>query len=515
MRIGIDVGGTNTDAVLMDRMEVLAWHKTPTTSDVGTGISSALQHVFRDGSCRPDQVTAVMIGTTHFTNAVVERRRLLRAAAVRIALPATQALPPMIDWPPDLREAIGNHVYMVHGGYEFDGREISPLDEKEIKDVAADLKRKGIRSVALTSVFAPVNGAMEQRAAAIIRDEIPDVFLSLSSEIGRIGLLERENATIVNACLQELAINVVRSFREALNRLQIDAPFYISQNDGTLMSSDYAEKYPILTFASGPTNSMRGAAFLSEAKEAIVVDIGGTTSDVGALHHGFPREASAEVEIANVRTNFRMPDLVSFGLGGGSIVRENDGSLTIGPDSVGYELTDKALVFGGDTLTTTDIAVAAGHLELGDRSRVGGLPASLVERALARIHEMVETSVDRMKTSADPIPVLLVGGGSVLVTRPIAGASEISKPANYAVANAIGAAIAQVGGEVDRVFMLEGSSRDRSLAAAREEAVERAVQAGARPETVQIVDVEEVPLTYLPSNSVRVRVKAVGDLAMP
>jgi N-methylhydantoinase A/oxoprolinase/acetone carboxylase beta subunit len=514
MRIGIDVGGTNTDAVLMEGMEVLASHKTPTTADVGSGITSALQSVFLRGSCRPEDVTAVMIGTTHFTNAVVERRRLLQSAAIRIALPATQALPPMIDWPPDLREAIGNHVYMVHGGYEFDGREISPLDEKEILEVAADLKRKGIRSAALTSVFAPVNAAMEQRAAAILRDEIPDLFVSLSSEIGRIGLLERENATIVNACLQQLAINVVRSFREALNKLKIDAPFYISQNDGTLMSSDYAEKYPILTFASGPTNSMRGAAFLSEAKEAIVVDIGGTTSDVGALSHGFPREASAEVEIANVRTNFRMPDLVSFGLGGGSIVREDNGRLTIGPDSVGYELSEKALVFGGSTLTATDIAVAAGHLDLGDRSRVRDLPAALVERALALIHETVETSVDRMKTSVEPIPVLLVGGGSVLIARPIAGASEVRKPANYAVANAIGAAIAQVGGEVDRVFSLEGSSRDVALAAAKQEAADKAIQAGARPDTVQIVDVEEVPLTYLPTNAVRMRIKAVGDLVM-
>jgi N-methylhydantoinase A/oxoprolinase/acetone carboxylase beta subunit len=514
MRIGIDVGGTNTDAVLMEGMEVLASHKTPTTADVGSGITSALQNVFLGGSCRPEDVTAVMIGTTHFTNAVVERRRLLESAAIRIALPATQALPPMIDWPPDLRKAIGNHVYMVHGGYEFDGREISPFDEKEILEVAADLKRKGIRSVALTSVFAPVNAAMEQRAAAILREEIPDLFVSLSSEIGRIGLLERENATIVNACLQELAINVVRSFREALNKLKIQAPFYISQNDGTLMSSDYAEKYPILTFASGPTNSMRGAAFLSEAKEAVVVDIGGTTSDVGALSHGFPREASAEVEIANVRTNFRMPDLVSFGLGGGSIVREDNGQLTIGPDSVGYELSEKALVFGGSTLTATDIAVAAGHLELGDPGRVRSLPAGLVERALALIHETVETSIDRMKTSAEPIPVLLVGGGSVLIARPIAGASEVRKPANYAVANAIGAAIAQVGGEVDRVFSLDGSSRDVALAAAKQEAADKAIQAGARPDTVQIVDVEEVPLTYLPTNAVRMRIKAVGDLVM-
>src|SRR5262245_52485532 len=230
MRIGIDVGGTNTDAVLVEGKEVLAWHKTPTTPDVGSGILSALEHVFRQGSHEPQAITAVMIGTTHFTNAMVERRRLLKSAAIRIALPATQALPPMIGWPADLREAIGNHVYMVHGGYEFNGRQISSLDQKEIRDVAADLKRKNIRSVALTSVFAPVNGDMEERAAEILKEEIPGIFVSLSSEIGRIGLLERENATIMNACLQELAINVVRSFREALNKLSITAPFYISQN---------------------------------------------------------------------------------------------------------------------------------------------------------------------------------------------------------------------------------------------------------------------------------------------
>ena len=87
------------------------------------------------------------------------------------------------------------------------------------------------------------------------------------------------------------------------------------------MSADFAEQYPVLTFASGPTNSMRGAAFLSGLKDAMVVDIGGTTSDVGALTHGFPREASVAVDIGGVRTNFRMPDVYSFGLGGGSLVR--------------------------------------------------------------------------------------------------------------------------------------------------------------------------------------------------
>ena len=114
----------------------------------------------------------------------------------------------------------------------------------------------------------------------------------------------------------------------------------------------------MLTFASGPTNSIRGAAFLSGVSDAIVVDIGGTTSDVGALHKGFPRPATVAVEVGGVRTNFRMPDVFSFGLGGGSLVVDGPKGVTVGPRSVGYKLVTEALVFGGSTLTTTDIVVA-------------------------------------------------------------------------------------------------------------------------------------------------------------
>jgi len=319
----------------------------------------------------------------------------------------------------------------------------------------------------------------------------------------------------MNACLVELAAGVVSSFRTALARIGIDAPLYISQNDGTLMTSEFAERYPILTFASGPTNSMRGGAFLSGAQDAVIVDVGGTTSDVGVLVHGFPRESSSEVEIAAVRTNFRMPDVISFGLGGGSIVRRlDDGRLTVGPDSVGFELTSRGLVFGGDTLTTTDIAVAAGRAEIGDPSLVAHLDSALVRDALAAIHEIVERGIDKIKTSADPVPVVLVGGGTILLGDQLAGASDLIKPANAAIANAIGAAIAQAGGEIDQVFSLDGTTRDAVLAAARESAIRKAIQAGARPDTVEIVDVDEIPLTYLPGNAIRFRVKAVGDLQL-
>jgi len=513
VRIGIDVGGTNTDAVLMDGRKVVAEVKTPTTADVTSGVVTALRNLVGERLSKPGQVQAVMIGTTHFTNAVVEAKRLMPTAAVRLGLPATQALPPMVDWPERLRTALGGHVYLCHGGHEFDGRHISELDPGELRRAAEDIGRKGIRSVAISSVFSPVNHEFEEEAGKLLESELPGVMISLSHEIGRIGLLERENATIMNACLRDLAVHIVDAFHGALAEVGIEAPVYLSQNDGTLMSVDYAQRYPVATFASGPTNSMRGAAFLSGRLDCAVVDVGGTTSDVGVLQHGFPREASIAVEIGEVRTNFRMPDVFSFGLGGGSLVREN-GELKIGPESVGYELTSKALCFGGDTLTATDIAVAGGLADIGDRSRVAGLSPDLVKRSLQLMEDRIAQAVDRMKTSAGAIPIVVVGGGSILVRDSLPGASELVKPEHFAVANAIGAAIAQVGGEVDRIFSLDKKSRDETLEEAKREAAEKAVAAGASPGTVHVVDVEEVPLSYLPSNATRIRVKAVGELEL-
>src|SRR5215218_5110083 len=201
LRIGIDVGGTNTDAVLMDGLTVVSKIKTPTTPDVTSGITTALQHILQSSGTATSEISGVMIGTTHFTNAVVERKRLEPTAAVRLGLPATLALPPMVDWPDDLAAALGRHTYLCHGGHEFDGREISPLDADEIRRVATDIAVGGITAVAVSSVFSPVNTEMEEAAAAMIAEVVPGTQVTLSSDIGRVGLLERENAAILNACL--------------------------------------------------------------------------------------------------------------------------------------------------------------------------------------------------------------------------------------------------------------------------------------------------------------------------
>jgi N-methylhydantoinase A/oxoprolinase/acetone carboxylase beta subunit len=511
-RIGIDVGGTNTDAVLMQGQEVVGWVKTPTTADVTSGIVTALQELLQQTAAVPSDIRGVMIGTTHFTNAVVQRRYLSPVAAVRLGLPATACVPPLTDWPEDLRELVGQATYMLPGGHEVDGRPIVPFEPQALERAAHDIKARGITDVAITSVFSPVDPSLERQAAVIVQHVVPDATVTLSCDIGRLGLLERENAAAMNACLRRLGRTTVRAFRQALAIVGLHAPLFLTQNDGTLMSAAYAGQYPVLTFASGPTNSMRGAAFLTGVADAMVIDIGGTTADVGALVKGFPRPASLAVEVGGVRTNFRMPDVYSFGLGGGSIITSEP--LRVGPQSVGYELTSQAVAFGGTVLTASDIGLAAGLAAFGETRLLHGLDSTFIQRCVDAIGQMIADSVDRMKISAAPVPLIAVGGGSFLVPDALAGVSQVMRAPHYAVANAVGAAIAQISGEVDHTVTLGTLSRDEALAQAKALAVERAITAGAHPDTVQVIDVEEIPLTYLPSNALRIRVKTVGDLQL-
>src|SRR5262249_33369334 len=297
-RIGIDVGGTNTDAVLLDGERVLHAVKTPTTGDVTTGITRALdllldarsaqprtpeddQSVKHDQSARgtqppttlnrppsvragpaaPATVDAAMIGTTHFTNTVVQRKGVGAVAAIRIGLPASASLEPFIDWPDDLAAIVRGEIFMLEGGHEYDGRPIVPFDAAGMRRAARRIRELGLRSVAIASVFSPLNASCEDQAAAILRDECPGVTITLSHHLGRIGLLERENVTLLNAALADLAERTVGAFVEALRRSGIAAPLYLTQNDGTVMLASLAQRYPVYSFASGPTNSMRGAAF--------------------------------------------------------------------------------------------------------------------------------------------------------------------------------------------------------------------------------------------------------------
>jgi N-methylhydantoinase A/oxoprolinase/acetone carboxylase beta subunit len=510
-RIGIDVGGTNTDAVVMNGNEVVHAVKTATSADVMAGVLAVLRQVISGSGVRLDELRAVMIGTTHFTNAIIERRSLARVGVIRLALPATESLPPMSGWPADIAAAIRADVHLVDGGFEFNGDEIAPLVAAQIHAAVDAFAALGIRHVAISGVFSSINDAQEQQAAQWVRERMPEAHVTLSSEVGRVGLLERENAAILNAALGDLGRSIMRAFTSAVAEAGISAPFFLTQNDGTLMSAERAARFPILTVASGPTNSMRGAAFLSGEADAIVVDIGGTTTDVGVLQKGFPRAAGTAVDVGGVRTNFRMPDVYSIGLGGGTRISAD--FERIGPDSVGYRLQEEALIYGGRTLTASDVAVASGMAAFGTPRFVDHLEAEGVARCVERMQEMLFVAIDRVRTSDARVPLLVVGGGSVLARARI-GDLEAMRPAHFAVANAVGAAMAQVSGECDRLFKLTEVDRASAIAQATEEAMAAALAAGARPGSLVVVDVEDLPLAYMAGNATRIRVKVVGELML-
>ncbi len=506
-RIGIDVGGTNTDAVLIDNGEVLRAVKAPTSEDVTGGIIAALS-ALRAAPAGQGDVDSVMIGTTHFVNAIVQRRSLSPVGALRIGDPVSGSLMPFCDWPGDLAQIARGGVWSVGGGHEYDGRPILPLDEDAVREAAIQMRDQGLTAIAIASIFSPIDADHEQRAAFIISDEIPDAVITLSSDLGRIGLLERENVALLNAALSGLAIQTINAFEAALHQGGINAPLYITQNDGTVVEAATAIRFPVYSFASGATNSMRGAAYLSSIDDAIVVDVGGTTTDVGQLVSGFPRESNTVVEIGGVRTLFRMPELLSFGLGGGSHVCLDP--LQVGPLSVGYQLIHDGLIFGGSQLTATDIAVAHGLLDLGNAELLRSINAGTQSAVLAECERLLEEAIDRVKTRAGDTPLIAVGGGAFLVPDQLRGVSDLHRVVHGDCANAVGAAIAQVSGEVDQIF--RDLSRTEAIEQATGLATLRAVEAGAAEDTLTTIETEDMPLSYLPGNSLRVRVRRVGDV---
>lgn len=472
-KLGIDVGGTNTDAVLIDEnRSVVADIKYPTSADIYDGILGAMRTVLDKSGVDPKQINQAMLGTTQCTNAIVERKNLAPIGILRIGAPASTGIRPMVDWADDIRRIAAGSV-IIGGGFEYDGKELAPFDREEAEKFFTDMKEKGVKSIAVSCVFSTVRNDHELEAARLCRQVMgDDVHVSISSEIGSMGLIERENATILNAALWQVAERFTDGFAKSLQDEGItNADVYLSQNDGTLMTMEHARRYPILTVACGPTNSIRGASYLSNLKNAIVVDVGGTTTDLGVIQNGFPRESS-----------------------------------------VGYEITKKALVFGGDVMTATDIAVRCGLTDLGDAERTAGIPQEVADKALAVMRAMVEDSVDSMKVSNADADLILVGGGSVILPEDIPGASSVLKPEHFGCANAIGSAISKVSGTYEKLVDYDEIPRDQALENARAAAVDAAVEAGAVRDTVEIIEMEDVPLAYYPGHTSRVKVKAAGDL---
>ncbi len=510
-RIGIDIGGTNTDAILMDASQhLISSIKVPTSQDIAEGFTQALNQLLLQSKVKRDEIQSISVGTTHATNAILQGTHLNRVGVIRIAGQMPTAIPSCYGWPTALQKAVFVGTESISGGFDCQNKEITLFNSMQAKDAIQKLLEKGAESLAIIGVFSPMNPDHELLTAEIIKSICGNCFpYALSHEVGGIGFIERENTTILNAALKRVMSEGFSQLSRIKNSLGISGSLFFTQNNGSLISVKQAIDNPILTISAGPTNSFIGASQLTGLRDAIIVDIGGTSSDIGMIKKGFPKRSLNITSIGGVKLNFSMPDVLSIGLGGGSHTSLNNGDILIGPLSTGRSLFQQAQCFGGSQLTLTDAAIIAGHLEItGASKKLISLSQedafSILEHAFIRL----EHDIRLMSGNNNSLPVILVGGGASIFKNKLD--HRVLIPSHSHVANAYGAALAEITGTIDKVVSLE--QRESTLEKLQHDATNLAISNGAHPQSTQICNIEIIPYHYSQKQIARVIVTASGKL---
>jgi N-methylhydantoinase A/oxoprolinase/acetone carboxylase beta subunit len=444
---GVLAGETGAEAVLLDaRRRLRASARTEAIVGPCGSCGKVLDALAGDLGRPLPAATRVTLGSDWVATALHERRDLTRVAVIRAGGPLTGAVPPLWTWPPALRDATSTGAAIVDGGAEYDGRRAVPLDVEAVVrflDAVAD----ATEAVAIVGVFSPIAADDELAVAELVHRELGRaVPVSLGHEIGSLGLLERENATVLNAALVGPAQELAAALLTVLEERGIGAEPFVTQNDGSAMVLEHALRYPGRMLDSGPALAMYGAAWTSGIADGVVTNDDGARTDVGVLAGGEPREEPDEItETAGVRTTMRRPQILRLTAGSGRAAALRDA------------LTATGVLRGQDTV----VAIGAG---------------------------------------APDVAACLAGMEGI----------EVVVPDDAAVAGAIGAARAFVAGQVEVFCEHEGQRAEAAVAHARRAALERAIHAGADPALVHVVEVEQMPLGYLVAPAVRIRVRAEG-----
>ncbi len=326
--LGIDTGGTYTDGVLMDyhAREVLATYKSLTTKhDLSIGIDNVLEHIHLEN---PDEIRMVSVSTTLATNAIAEGK------GKRVGLF-------LIGYDPDLIDSfhLGRHFstpdyFYFAGGHDLNGQEKEPLDLEGLLAKANEIKGT-VDALAISSYFSPLNPEHEQRTREAIAS-VCDLPIVMGHQLStKLGSVERATTAALNASLLGVLQRFVIAVRRAMERRQIHAPLMVVRGDGTLMSDEFAARTPVETIHSGPAASAIGGRFLSGRDNALVVDIGGTTTDLALVEDGRVAIREDGAMVADYKTAVKAAQLLSIGLGGDSHISVSpDKSMVLGPERV-------------------------------------------------------------------------------------------------------------------------------------------------------------------------------------
>ncbi|MDI9395656.1 MAG: hydantoinase/oxoprolinase family protein [Euryarchaeota archaeon] len=462
MLIGIDVGGTTTDAVLIQNGEVYSTAKVPT--DAGNLLKSligALDEVSRGVS--PEHFKRVVFSTTVITNLIAEGKT---DRVALLLIPGPGVNPASYVFPDS---------FYLKGAMDYRGREIQPLDEAEVRETVKRIREQGFTRAAVVSKFGQRNPSHELRIEEILREMYPECKVELGHKVsGKLNFPRRVATSMLASATGERYQEFVAEIKKSLEERKIRAPIYILKADGGTLPIEKSVEFPVETIFSGPAASTIGALALTpEGQTSVVVDIGGTTTDLALILSGKPLIASKGAMLGNFLTHVRAFAVRSIAVGGDSIirVRESDDGLrkvTIGPERAG-----PAYCMGGEEPTPTDALRVLGLVEVGDQKRakeaITALASSLgkTENEAASLivdatAEMIAQAVRDMfleweqepayriwevlqEKKVRPENVVGVGGGAKGL---IAGVAEKLNakpviPEHSEVGNAIGAAVAR------------------------------------------------------------------------
>lgn len=514
LSLGIDVGGTNTDFAIVDgNGKLLGSYKTYSTTPIELGIVQGLSALRAHYPTEFSKIDHVHIGTTQVANAVLEGNRLSRVGIIRMCGCRSPKPIPAYDWPKGLRDAVVVDYRPIGGGFECDGRPMSPFSLREAARAIDELLSLGANTLAIVGSFSPLYPEQEREVGQYVEKLVgTPIPYTLSYAIGGMGLLEREKAAILNSALIPFLGHSFKGLTTLIHSFGLNVEVWMTQNDGTLLSVEEAGKYPLKTVAAGPTNSFIGGSKLATAEDAIVVDVGGTSTDIGVVREGIVRRSLRSTTIGDITLNFAMPDSCSMPIGGGTHIDKGYyGNWIIGLTSCGSNLPHISQIFGGSQLTLTDLACVLGDMEIAEgvtsRVKIGYSDADGILRSIGNqaAWEIQKLSRD-MKNSS----IVLVGGAAEVLGRVLQEefTTSLSLAPFSAVANAYGAALAEIGAVRTRV--VTQTERQKILDVLRQEATDEAIQHGANPKRVRITHVEELPIPYSANNLTKLVVSASG-----
>lgn len=363
MIIGLDVGGTHTDVVLLDEEGLRRRIKVATNSaSLFDAVSSGLAHITRD--IPPGRISHAVLSTTLTTNAIVQKKMQPAGMIVTCG--------PGVD-PAHFRT--GEHYYTVGGAMDHSGREIARLDENAVLDAARRMKEAGIKYVGVVGKFSIRNPAHENRIRDLVDPMFEKVFLGHNVS-GNFSFPRRIATAFLNASVYPVHKGFFEAVRQSLEQKGIALPIYILKADGGTMGFETSVDFPAQSILSGPAASVMGSiAFAPADAETLVLDIGGTTTDMAVLINGVPVLAPQGIEIDEYKTLIRALHTQSVGVGGDSIVRVEEGHLFIGPERCG-----PAMAYGGPGPTPTDALFVLGKARGGDRQKAESGIRSIAEK---------------------------------------------------------------------------------------------------------------------------------------